>query len=235
MVKNSERFINSFNRIERALRNLTNSDNYVTFSELVAKGNKKEAIVRRFKVDLLEFSELRNAIVHQRTSPDLVIAEPHLSIVEKIEQIEEEISRPKKVFPKFERSVACFTVYDSLEQVLDSMKMNRYSQFPIYDQGEFKGLLTTNGISNWLAENIPEDIISIKETTVAEVLRCEENKANFKFISRDTTIYEAEELFKEGLTQGSKIEALLITHNGRETESLLGIITSWDIIEIPKT
>lgn len=231
VIKNSDRFISSFNRIDHKIRSEGNYERRIPFSRVVEYACKHNAVVRRFKVDLLEFAELRNAIVHQSSPPEFVIAEPHSSIVEKIEEIERELLEPKLVIPEFRRKVECFTIYDSLAKVLASIKANQYSQFPIYGEGRFKGLLTTNGIANWLAHNIQEDIISICEATVADVLLCEENRKNYKFISRNTNIYEAEEIFKDGISKGKRLEALLITENGNPSEKLLGIVTTWDMVK----
>ena len=41
--------------------------------------------LRKYEDELIDFSRLRNAIVHQ-SAPDKVIAEPHLDVVEKIEK-----------------------------------------------------------------------------------------------------------------------------------------------------
>lgn len=57
------------------------------------------SLVKRYSEDLLEFAELRNAIVHNKVELTHAIAEPHDSIVDKIETIQEELAHPKKLFP----------------------------------------------------------------------------------------------------------------------------------------
>src|SRR5699024_11877381 len=74
--------------------------------------------LKRYRDDLLEFAELRNAIVHNRIDTDYAIAEPHLSVVESIEAIEQEITEPKKVYPLFSRKVIIFQESDSLRELL---------------------------------------------------------------------------------------------------------------------
>ncbi|SHG37855.1 CBS domain-containing protein [Ornithinibacillus halophilus] len=154
--------------------------------------------------------------------------------MEKIETIEERITKPRTVIPEFARNVQSFQISDPLSYVLEFINEQKYSQFPIYKGEVFEELLTTNGISNWLASNIEEDIISIRDAKIEDVLPFEEYKSSYKFISRDTNIFEAEELFKNNIDEGERFEALFITHSGKQTEKLLGIITSWDIIDIPK-
>lgn len=136
------------------------------------------------------------------------------------------------VIPKFSRDVLTFQINDSLAIMLKAINEKNYTQFPVYDDNEFVGLISENGVTNWLAKNVSEDIISLIDTPLKSIIKCEENKNNYNFISRSTSVYEAEEIFKEFTTNGSKLDALLITHSGNKKESLLGIITPWDIINI---
>ncbi|ATP38695.1 hypothetical protein CSE16_00865 [Solibacillus sp. R5-41] len=47
--------------------------------------------------------------------------------------------------------------------------------------------------------------------TLEDILHHENNDRNYKFSSRFMTIYEAEEIFKQGVERGICFEALLIT------------------------
>ena len=49
-----------------------------------------------------------------------------------------------------------------------------------------------------------------------DILHHEKNEVNYKFISRYITIYEAEEIFKQGVERGRRFEALL---NNRTREA----------------
>ncbi len=230
-MTNSEEFIVLFNRIDNFLKNLQSKENHESFSKMVKRAAKSNAIIRQYKDDLIEFAELRNAIVHDHRNPP-AIAEIHEYIVKEIRVIEEKLTKPKMVIPDFQREVKTFQVNDSLSDLLVVIRDKHYSQFPVYDGGEFKGLITENGIANWLAKNMIESQNSLKETCLTEVLNDEEETHTYKFINRNTSVYEAEEIFKQRLNEGIKLAALLITHSGKRNESLLGMITPWDLINI---
>lgn len=68
--------------------------------------------------------------------------------------------------------------------------------------------------------------------TLEDILRHENNDRNYKFISRFMTIYEAEEIFKQGVERGRRFEALLITEHGKPHQKLLGIVTPIDIMKV---
>ncbi|WP_239724310.1 CBS domain-containing protein [Mammaliicoccus sp. R-M62] len=236
-MKNSRDFINSFNKIENTLKELTGNTTSdaknIPFTSMIQKAKRSNAVIRRFESDLREFAELRNAIVHDSRGHDHAIAEPHLSTVEEIKVLAEKVTEPKKVFPEFQSKVEAFQVDDTLSSVLKRVRENHYSQFPIFKKDEFYGLLSENGITNWLAGVAGEDIISIEETSIAEIFKHQEEHDNYIFVSRDTSIYQVEEEFKKCLEVGRRLDAVLINQKGkRDGGALLGIITSADILNI---
>mgnify|MGYP001213366208 CR=1 FL=1 len=231
-MNNSERFISAFNKIEKYLDDVIKAgDRFTSFSSSVKRAAEKNIIVRRYKDDLLEISELRNAIVHERTDPEYLIAEPHDSVVELLEKIYEELTEPKKVYPLYARDVTTFKLNDTLKDLLSVVKEASYSYFPIYNHTEFQGLVTENGITHWLASK--DKNILLNEVFIKEILPFEEGKDNYAFLSSEASIYEAEEIFRNHINQNTRFDVILITENGKPTEQLLGMITAWDIIELP--
>lgn len=230
-IKNSDRFLTSFTRIEKELKDRIRNKRDLGFSRCVKILSKSDAVLKRYRDDLLEFAELRNAIVHNRIDADYTIAEPHLSVVEKIETIELEIMQPKRVYPRFSKKVITFQETDSLANVLQIIDEKEISRFPIYKDGKFKGLITERGITQWLAKNMRKNFPDGIETSLRDVPACQKNNT-CRFIDKYTTVYEALEIFKNEIEKGSRIYMLLITENGNEGEQLLGIITPRDIIDL---
>lgn len=87
MSNNSERFLETFNSIDKFLRRKTGlNDRNNSFSSVLDKASKSNSAVRNLKIDLQEFADLRNAIVHERTDGH-VIAEPHEEVIIRLEKI----------------------------------------------------------------------------------------------------------------------------------------------------
>ncbi|MGX4670248.1 CBS domain-containing protein [Cerasibacillus sp. JNUCC 74] len=231
MYKNSDRFLTSFNRIEKMLRDLLINKKDASFSKAVKILKNSNALIKQYSDDLLEFAELRNAIVHNKIDMTYAIAEPHDEIVEKIETIEKELSEPKYVIPTFQKYVYCFQNTDELSKPLKVIHEKKLSKFPIYEGKTYQGLLTQKGITNWLASMEQREEQLKSSYQIKDVLPFE-NEENSRFIAEDTAIYEAVDLFKEHTSKGRRLEALLITKHGNPSERLLGIITAWDILEI---
>lgn len=230
--KNSTRFLVAFNKIEKLLKEINGSKDYVTFFKSIDLAAKKHSTVRKYEDDLREFADLRNAIVHHRTSTEYAIAEPHTEIVELIEQIETMLSQPVTVGVMFARQVHTFQAEDTLTKVLNIVRAKVFMQWPIYDGDEFLGLITSGGIARWLIHTREEENISREITTMRDILQYEKDGKNHRFIASATSVYEAEEIFKESVMSGGGLEALLITRNGSKKEQLTGIITPIDLIKI---
>ncbi|WP_249870614.1 CBS domain-containing protein [Oceanobacillus saliphilus] len=230
MYKNSDRFLTAFNRIEKELKSMLMKKE-LGFSRAVRVLQKSNAIIKQYTDDLLEFAELRNAIVHNRLDMAFVIAEPHDSVVNRIEKIEQELTQPKKVDPLFIKRVIAFQQNDPLYHILDVINHKGITKFPIYNGDDFQGLVTHKGIAKWLARRTKTNTGPLFETSIMEVLQGEKFD-NYKFISTGTSVYEAMEIFREQIGNGNRLEALLITENGTSKGELLGIVTNWDIMEI---
>lgn len=231
-VKNSDRFIVAYNRIEKLLAEKVGESSYSPFYRLIDKVKITNSVVRKYEDDLREFGDLRNAIVHHRTDIDYVIAEPHDEIVDRIEQIEQKLSNPLNVGALFGCKVHTLQSTDSLIAALKLMYENKFSQVPIYQNGKFQGLITAAGITYWLAGQSTEDSIPREIPTLSAVYDYEKRKESFEFVEKDLSVYEAEDYFKRAITRGTRLEALLITENAKADEELIGIITPFDLLKI---
>jgi len=232
-MNSSESFLNSYNKIDNHLKKSENYDSYVTFSQKVK--NSKNKVVQRFKDELISFGELRNAIVHNPRIGDKAIAEPHENTVFRIAELYEKISNPKKVIPEFQFEVLGAKKEDFINHILIEMKKNSFSQFPIFDEnGNVFELINNNTISRWLSSQLEEDgTIIIDNVKIIDLIPEIEFKSNYKFVARNTSIYEAYDLFISQINYKQRnLDVLFITHSGRTDEKLLGLITIEDIANL---
>lgn len=232
-MKNSERYIIAFNRIDAAMKKMCNSTN-MPFFKLIDCARRHNAVVRRYEHDLREFAELRNAIVHDRTEQAYVIAEPHHKVVQKIEQIARKITKPVTVGNLFRRKVVTLQADDSLLVGLRLIREQKFNQFPLYDKQNFIGMITAMGITYWLSDRMTEGMPKGKIPKLGDIHQHEKRKKSYRFVRQNMPIYEAVEIFQKGVTSGNRIEALLITENGRKKEKLLGIVTPMDLVRAHK-
>lgn len=232
-LANAERFLVAFNKIDKYLDSELDDTRYVPFHNAVHRVKKVNAIVNRYHHDLHEFSELRNAIVHERTELNYTIADPHDDIVDKIERIAEELTAPKRVIPTFKKTLRSVASDLKLKDVLGIIRETDFSQFPVYSNKQFVGLLTDKGITHWLAQQKDRNIEGLLDTTVSEIIKGDHRAQNYQFIAQDMTIHDAEQAFINQLRKYKRIDAFLITEKGKSDEQILGMISTHDLIEIP--
>lgn len=224
-----ERFLVAYNVVDHYLREQLGSDQTTTFTQLVRKYAVRYPRWRD-RETLRLIGDLRNAVVHQRERSYEYLSVPLPSIVENVERIRDQLTSPERVYPKFGKEVTSFQAEDVLSTVLAEIHAKDFSQFPIYKQDSFLGLLTENGITRWLANHITQvmTLIELEEVTVFDLLGQEEQRSNYQFIPRDATMLDAENFF----VRNTLLEALLITQTGKPNEKLIGIITRWDMLSL---
>jgi predicted transcriptional regulator len=222
-----ERFLVAYNAVDHHLREQLRKDPTTSFSDLL---REYAARYPRWKdrESLRIIGDLRNAVIHQREKSYEYLSVPLPSVVEALEQIRDQLISPETVYPKFGKPVISFQFKDQIQKVLKTIYEKEYSQFPVYNDNIFQGLITENGITRWLASESFNGVtkIELHDVYVRDLFRKEEQRMNSKFIRRTTSVLDAENFF----VQNSLLEALLITENGRPNEKILGIITRWDMI-----
>jgi predicted transcriptional regulator len=222
-----ERFQAAYNSIDRFFRKTLNRGKECSFSALVKEYSQSRP---RFDVDFVRMAaDLRNILVHEKTSPNFHLAIPTVPIVERLEAITAELTNPKRVFPHFQRPVETLSSDQCVFSVLEIIKDRSYSQFPVYNSDQkFCGLLTENGLTRWLAKNVTRELplVDFQDTPVRRILAAEEKRPNCVFFARTRTV---DEVLTEFGTNPA-IEAVIITQTGSRHERPLGIATRWDAL-----
>lgn len=232
-MTNADIFLDHFNTIERHLRDITGIGREKSFSVLVNAAQEKNRVVRHYRNDLYKFGDLRNAIVHERDG-NRVIADPNDWAVQRIRAIAEQITQPPLVLPSFAGEVLTLSDTDPIAVAVTAMHAHAYSQLPIYRGNTFQGLLTTNTVARWLGANVDEDLVSLSETTIGQVLAHTEDPSHVAFVSRNTTLVDVLEQFLAYEAHGKRLEALIITHDGRHDAKPLGMIVTYDLAKISR-
>lgn len=220
-----DRFEADFNAIDHFLRTELRASHGQSFSSIVLDYRRRHRGWR--DADLLrEIADLRNAIVHGKTEPSGYLAVPSPALMKILARCRDDLTHPALAIPAFRKQVDSVDAGESLTSVLKRIAMRDYSQFPVYAEGRFAGLLTENGITRWLARraSAADSLVEFDDVEVSAVARVEEHRVNYAFVGRDMRADDLCALF----WQNELLEAVLITHSGKESESLLGIATRWD-------
>ncbi|NWF79740.1 MAG: CBS domain-containing protein [Chloroflexi bacterium] len=230
-MSNITAYLDSFAAIERHLRGVTKRGREATFYTLVDEAARSDSAVRRYRDDLKEFADLRNAVVHERGGGQ-PIAEPNDWAVAQLQKITDQLIRPPRVLPHFQVNVISLTPAVSIAEAVVIMHERSFSQIPIYEDDQFVGLLTSNTIARWLGASVADDVFSLGETSIHQVLAHTEDPDHVGFCAWDTTLIAVAERFQAAQDRGKRLDALLITQNGKPNERPLGIIAVFDLVTI---
>lgn len=228
MSDNAETFLGTFNEVEKFLKNNYNGSKHASFRILLLKATRFHPIIRKHKNDLITYGDLRNAIMHNFEKDGEAIAVPRDKVVKHFVEIWDEIKNPEKVDIFFKNVYTC-NVNDSLDKALGLVHEHKISQIPIIENDLIIDILNSLQIVEWMAGS--DEIIPSK-TLISEVLNNSKNRQNFALIPKNYTIFQAAEMYKESYKRypvNRYFDALIITENGKENQSLLGIIVLKDI------
>ncbi|MGE3843067.1 MAG: CBS domain-containing protein [Vicinamibacterales bacterium] len=227
-MSNSARFLTAFAAIEKHLRIEAAADRGEPFYRLVDVAAKRSQVVRRYRDDLQEYADLRNAIVHERAGGQ-PIAEPHADVTTNLERILEAMRNPPKVVPAFQKPVQTVTEDDTIADALKFVYPRNLSQVPVTSGQRTVGLLTTNTLSRWLARQAPVGLADLSGHTVRDALQYTEHQGNWILVSRHAHLQDVVDEFDRAEASGRRLDAVLITASGKPTEQLLGIVTIHDM------
>lgn len=224
-MDNANRFLDAFALIEKECRQLVGDSRYTKFYLLVQQAAKLNSTIRKHEIDLQEYADLRNAIVHQRTDRGEVIAQPVDWVVEEIERIAQILTQPARLKECFIKPVKTCHPDQRVIDVYRKMMELETSKLPIYQDNEFVGLLTLEMIASWAVLNQK----GMPNPTVKEIFKPQYKKEKVFFLSKEATVQEALDLFEKGMRKGVNILAILISAQGRKDEKAEGILTAADL------
>lgn len=227
---NAERFLNAYSTIEHEMERILDLKDHRRFFELVDKSSRINPVIERYRFDLREYSELRNAIVHDRSGGE-IIAVPTNEVVDKIERIAALLVEPPKVAPRFLKEVLSLSGHYPVSRAVRELSKRSYTQAPVYVNGKLIGLLTSNMIVKWMGICLinNQEEVNLHETSLTDVIKKAGHENDYQFVSVNQSLFDVPDLFYHWQHEGRKLEAVLITQNGDPAEPLLGIITNRDL------
>lgn len=222
-------FLAAFNAIEKFLRDELDAKRSDSFSWMSRIAAKQGVITREQSETLQEFADLRNAISHGKYDDLRPIAEPLPATVEEIERLRDTIISPALALDVVPNPrVISFSPGTDIHEPLHTIADDGLTQFPVYDDGECVGLLTTNAIARWIAAELTDDD-RIPATTVGDVLQHNGKLDQPIFLPRTVTAAGAVEALSTPLDSGAVPRLAIITEHGKPTQKPIAVLAAGDI------
>ncbi|MER2064429.1 MAG: CBS domain-containing protein [Alkalibacterium sp.] len=235
MAKNYQRFMHAFNELHNVIAKKVNRDPDTNFGELMgAAAKKRDKVIEKYVDEIDFYRELRNLLTHNTINGDGAAADPSNALIEQMERVTDKIRYSKQAKDLFLKRVRTFDVNDPLGKVLDVINHVRYTQFPVFDGDELVGILSSIGVTKYLAKAMDKDINAIKKATVRQILEVEDEQDFYEVIPAETSVFDIEEIFSERIREGRTAYILLIAKGDRirKKSDLIGIVTPWDLPKV---
>ncbi len=223
----ADEFLDAYAELERHFRRRLEAENIKSFSVMIKELSKRDRVVARFRDELFQWHDLRNAIVHERPGGGTVIAEPVPAGLAAFLKLTELLTAPPKLTTRFQREVARVAPGDSVAEATKIMRSSGFSQLPVYDDDGLHGLLTSTAVTRWLAGAFDGGVSG--DTPVSRVLDEAEDHADWRLLGRDASFTDAVGLFDEAHDNGRELAAIVLTHDGKRHQKPIGILTVSDL------
>jgi CBS domain-containing protein len=233
-VDRAEEFIQLFNQVESFLSLQVGPKKLLPFVQLVDAASIHSAAVRANNGHLKRFAKLRNAIVHDAEYPPHIVAVPSQEALLRFKGIAQEVLEPSPLIPTFATQVHSFTPSDRLSDVLRFMRKHDFSQVIVRGEDRRLSILTVEGITKWLADEVDGIENLASKTTVNNVLSLEP-PGGFVIMGPKKTIFDAVDAFSNAVhINATRLYAIAITKDGSDSEDPIGFVTPWDLVHNPR-
>lgn len=226
----AKRFLEAFNIIDFTLRSRYAHRNTYSFNDVVRQSVKQNSVVRKYEDRLIQYSRLRNAIVHT-LNPKIVIAEPHEDVVLEMEKIAKLLSTPPKIINYAKREVVGVESKVKIKEVLMLAYEKGYSNIAVFEKGAIVGVANISMVTRTLGKALVsgKDIAQyIEKTAIKDVIDKLKEVVYYSIQAESLTVEEVLNLF----TENRKLTCIVLTKNGNFLEQPTGIVTTGDIIDL---
>lgn len=229
MERKKDKFLEMFNELHEHMKAVNDSDK--TFYNLLHSGKNNDYIIKDNKDALDTARKVRNSITHNNNYHYL----PNSALYSLLKGVLEKVEDAPKVNDFVNTNLFVKSKDSFVIETVQEMKKHDYSQMPVVDEdGVFIELLTNNTVARWIGDldDYGGGRLIMDNTKIEDILDYTEEDEVCEFIAKDSKLDNLIEKHESIIKQGNKVNAFLITDNGNRDETLLGIITGWDIPEI---
>lgn len=223
-----------YNELDKFFRTSVGQDEALDHAGILQRVSKINPEVNRYTYELRSFSKLRNMLVHDGNGANQApLIEPTEFAVKRYRELADVIMKPKKALNIAVRKELIFTVglNDLATEVMAKMNEKTFTHAPVIKDGKMVGVFSENTVFAYLVSEKQSLIDS--ETTIADfrdfIGLDDHPSEQFRFVSSSSTAMEVREMFSSAVRDGIRIGMIFVTANGKPEESLLGVITAWDL------
>lgn len=227
-MNKTEIFLDKYKQLEAIVKaeyNLGKNDSAMNF----LMRNKAFVDIER-ELDMCR--ETRNLLSHNPKIKGEYAIEPGDSMIELLDEVINKIENPLKAKDVMvKKSELCYmSMNDSVKEAMVAIKEHSYKQIPILEDGVLVGIFSAKTILDIL---ITEGEEGIKQgmtfSDISDYICINSNDKSYCFVSQGMLVSNIGMMYKENLNKRDRINIIFVTHSGKNSERILGIITAWEI------
>ncbi|HEL9599164.1 TPA: CBS domain-containing protein [Streptococcus suis] len=238
-----ERFLQLFNDLDKVLRKVCGiaDEKHEAVGSMLTKAkdlSRHNPVAANWD-KLYVARQLRNLMVHEKRTGLAEVAQPSQELIVTLENVIAQYQKPKTiqnfvVESDFAKPV-WFDTNATLIDILRVIKDKKYSQFPIFDDGKYVGMVSENAITNWLAKSLTDErlITGCRDVSAKDILKEEESGREPFMIYKESTLYDVIDVFES--KQATVV--LVCEQSGSDLVSsnkLIAVLTVYDLPAIYK-
>ncbi len=226
-------FFEKFKKLENILNIQVDSSETTAFIEKIDQLILIDKRLKQYKSQLFSLSKIRNLIAHNETNSFYEINNEAIDLIDHVIYL---LLNPEKAYDISTKKIEFRAINDLVFDGIKLMKEKRFNFLPILENSKIIGVFSSDVLNNVFSKE--KELIVDKSLTFDKIRTYIDlnNHLNerFVFIKRDEIKSNIEALFIESY-KGNKqddrpIGCAFVTQSGKETESTLGIITIWDVL-----
>lgn len=239
-VEESDKLLQLFKEFEEVVKQkcikLGIKTDEMDIKSLIEELCKKDKYFKSKEKEINIIRIIRNINSHNWGGGYKYVVYPSPEINNRLEKIINEIKKPPMIYDSSicikRKNIYCKNLDDCIYETIKVMSEKMYTHIPILENEKLIGIFSENTLLDVVKD---ESGIVIDEKTkfsdIKDYLKIENHSMEeFIFVSRKKDIYDIEEIFKNYFSKNKRIGCVFVTDNGKSTETILGMLTAWDVL-----
>ena len=233
-MEKEKAFLRLFNDLENYLRITYSRGDYsytgfITKLYQIKKSKENMIINNNNNFELIkQAAQMRNIIAHNN---DILV--PSDKFLEMFEKVVNKITKPLTVRDIMTRysNLKTISLNTTIGDCVDLLKRSGFSTLPVIEEDNLLGIFTEKSLYDYMSLNRTKHLDkSMKIRDILEAIDLNNHpRKYYDFIGVNTNIYDAYQMFNKDIKQRREMLLLLVTENGKVTETLLGIVALRDL------
>lgn len=233
MTDRGEQFLRRFRDLEGILESKYNGKRRVGASVVIEYGADAESLPVRERLTLCR--EVRNILTHSAEIGGETVVEPAPALLTMLEQVIDYAQRPPLAleFATPQEQLLWADMNQRALEVMRAMDKRGFSHVPVLQKGELVGVFSMGTVFSYQIRDEGERPIT-PDTRIRDFqpwLPIDNHSQEcYDFIDAEATYADVKQAFERIKRGGKRLAALFITRTGDPRESVLGMVTPWDVL-----